>query len=584
MPSTCFGANARNRANRSAIILVLLMTFLPCGVFPGAARAQVREEQPAESSEQQVSEPQAHWALQDESQALRAVAAILGRGFDGAVKVGCELAILTNDQTPYLADQINGKPVWAVHLKDWPVPWSSSPGSRGGATLELTVYVNAESWQLIRLETPWREGATPRLVDPPRHRAEQQMWSHGHEVYHGFADPRAAVSFADALDGVKQKTMDPLHANQVIAQLLLMSEMGKDPVPRWIITLRGVFPRRGRGKVKSSQLRCIVDANTGALILTTNSPHAGRPRDSIPPSVGAAEPTAMSVEQAAELDPGRFIHSECLEYAQNEQGRPRVLVALERVVRIPTMTMFGAAGVRALFHIGERTPETRDALLRIVVDLGAARSVRSVAAEHLVLWSDDEPLRRRLLVEVEKNFMNGSTASLPLREFGDTAYLRFLERTLAELPDADPSSRRVKAEIAYVSAVNELPDGDLVGLFSRVAPYGEQRFLLQAAIRKGVDRNTLREGAVAYILGEKESDRRDMGLDFLIVRCFATCVFSDEDEALLPGAHEVRERFPASVFESTGHPPPAWTTRSWESLDQFHRRSGFCDQPGTSAP
>lgn len=165
------------------------------------------------------------------------------------------LVRLAQDRTPFLGKKNTGKPAWRVEYGK-------------GSPRVFAVLLEPRQGHLLFLTWPYSSRALPTSRS-----AEKQLRSEG-EVYSGYPDKTPNVSFVAALERLPAK-----EAREIEAVYVLHSHQGSQPKPVWIITLRGLPPIPAHGPhadtVPASQrnhLRYVVDASTGQVLFSTNTP------------------------------------------------------------------------------------------------------------------------------------------------------------------------------------------------------------------------------------------------------------------------------------------------------------------------
>ena len=216
------------------------------------------------------------WTLKQEAQANECARTFLGPAPEETLHFIASPVTLTEDNTPYLESQLIGKPLWHVVLRDFSLRLESSPrGLADKYVRTWDIYLDPVSGRLLKLRSRWPKGEAPMEREPNAELAAKQMRRAGGEIYHGFPRNAPKASFLDALDGMQRDGGNPLIAKQIVAQYVMRSTGGGDPMPVWAITLRGVPPFRshpGMPQDARYEYRYIVDSETGKWISLSNIP------------------------------------------------------------------------------------------------------------------------------------------------------------------------------------------------------------------------------------------------------------------------------------------------------------------------
>lgn len=239
--------------------------------------------------------PQASWFLKTGEAALARAALI--SGIDLA-RGTADLRVWSDDQTPCLAAQLNGKSAWVV--RSTPASITLNP-TTGVQTRELVfnVAMLAETGQLIRLWTDWPEGEPPVWPPCSAKVAAERMAQSGGEVWRGLISPKPRLNFVQVLQGEMASRSGAQIAKQFIAYAVsLDTTIGVSNRAIWSIEERGLPPRPifgppGMRRVKAepnatNHQRHIVFDETGTWWSSTTTPQPDPPPDYVDPSVKPA--------------------------------------------------------------------------------------------------------------------------------------------------------------------------------------------------------------------------------------------------------------------------------------------------------
>ncbi|MEA2030010.1 MAG: hypothetical protein U9N55_00210 [candidate division Zixibacteria bacterium] len=186
--------------------------------------------------------------------------------------------VITDDQTPFLRDSINGRECWQIEiearleLEMWITPDSLRDISR-----KFVVLLDAETGRLVRISSVLAEDYEHKPLKPSAEKAENSL-RQMREIFHGFPDEQPVVSFLEALDHV---VGSPFQAKEIYAWYVVYTLNDREePHPVWWIDLRGIPPvhlidpeRGGNTPIeKLNHQRSVIDAKTGQHIRSSNLP------------------------------------------------------------------------------------------------------------------------------------------------------------------------------------------------------------------------------------------------------------------------------------------------------------------------
>jgi len=223
--------------------------------------------------------PQSTWQLRDQAAATDRARAVFGAPFDGVRTKSAKLSILEGDRTPFLWGQANGRAVWVVRASDFDLELQL-PDGRQGKVLRKTFEIcfDAEQGHIVSIATPWPDTESFRLESPEPQAAEVEISRISSSKYVRFVTEPPKISFSEALGIIESKNGMPSSAIQIIGSLVEVSRTGRETKPCWVITFRGVYPRRPTASMKRRgrrfQYRSVLDAQTGKLLFTTSVPPA----------------------------------------------------------------------------------------------------------------------------------------------------------------------------------------------------------------------------------------------------------------------------------------------------------------------
>lgn len=221
------------------------------------------------------------WRLKLSGEAKLRACRLIGLTGEQGSRMDTSLVTLTQDNTPFLSDSLVGRDLWHIRLRDWSFELKSvAEGYKDTRNRTADIYLDPIDGRLLKLKTHWAKGERKMPPEVSAKVGAEQMLHAGHERYHGFPTEDPKISFLDALDSIFRWGDDPFAARQVVAHYVMWSRMEREPRPVWAVMLRGVpviKPIPGTPDDALDQYTYIVDAETGQLMLVTNTPRPERP-------------------------------------------------------------------------------------------------------------------------------------------------------------------------------------------------------------------------------------------------------------------------------------------------------------------
>lgn len=201
---------------------------------------------------------------------------ILGAPRELASTAEAELVILETDDTPFLHEQVVGRPLWEIVIPKWKLKFKSAKGAEDAFERTFDVLVDPENGNVLRVASRWPQGVAGEPLDIPAQSAEDQMGRRS-EKYHGFPAEAPRITFAQALEVVYGPGVgNPLVAKRITGRYVVQSAPRGGPSPVWAITLEGIkrqVPSPPGSRPRSiSRIRNIVDARTGEWLRATTIP------------------------------------------------------------------------------------------------------------------------------------------------------------------------------------------------------------------------------------------------------------------------------------------------------------------------
>ncbi len=180
---------------------------------------------------------------------------------------------IQGDNTPFLADSLNGREAWKVRFDqvDIRTPLAITRNDDLWDKRDFEVVLNRLGGQIITIRSV--SGAPSLWPELSADSAARQLLNEGGERYLGLVDSLPKITFIEALNAAVGGK--PLVAEEIIGQCVMYSRKGEKPRPVWIITTRGVPPielthySHRTSKGVKDRYRCVVDATTGEWEMLT---------------------------------------------------------------------------------------------------------------------------------------------------------------------------------------------------------------------------------------------------------------------------------------------------------------------------
>lgn len=188
--------------------------------------------------------------------------------------------VIRSSNLPFLAAQVIGKAAWQVSYGKSALKLKSvAPGFHDQFPREFQVVLLEDTGQLVSVLAPYK-GIAPEMREPPSAASAERQLRGDAEMYTGLPYEDPEFNFLQALDVVLTRgSGSPLLAKAIDAVYVMDTSMGTAPHPAWAITLRGLPPFQARGAHGNSvpewqrnHMRNVIDALTGALLFSTNTP------------------------------------------------------------------------------------------------------------------------------------------------------------------------------------------------------------------------------------------------------------------------------------------------------------------------
>ena len=341
----------KNRTKQIVSFTVVTIFFIALGIS-AAIGPRLYQQNSNEQSKGAEIKSRATWRVENEQQAIAQVIEIAGVPEDLRSGMSGNLVTLAEDNTPFLSEQIIGRPLWQVVIQKWRLHLDSAiPGFEDRYERTFDVLVDPINGNILKIASRWPEGIPQMAPEPPAWSAQEQMGRSGLEKYHSFPQERAAITFLKALDIVLSEGVgSPLVAKQILGQYVVQSKMQGEPRPVWAITLRGIRilrspPPPPPGAARSERLyvlnrmRNIVHAQTGQWLSAGISPQpilgASSTRPNQPPPPPSPPPSVTfdlsSPSDGQEVVPGSIIQWTITATASTDDNFGLALVAVDLV-------------------------------------------------------------------------------------------------------------------------------------------------------------------------------------------------------------------------------------------------------------
>lgn len=218
------------------------------------------------------------WRIRSAEQSMAQARKALGLPKENTLLMNTTLVALQHENTPYLNQELIGRPLWHVVLQNWSAEVKSTPSwLKDPYRRTLDIFLDPRTGQIVKIKSRWPEGEPPMADELSAGEAVEEMRRAGNEIYHGFPTTTPRVTFLDALDSMQRESGTcALAARQIVGRYVVWSRMGRKPKTVWAITVRGVPPRKappGAPQEPIYQYREIVDAETGNVLCGSNIPH-----------------------------------------------------------------------------------------------------------------------------------------------------------------------------------------------------------------------------------------------------------------------------------------------------------------------
>jgi hypothetical protein len=180
-------------------------------------------------------------------------------------------ALITDTSTPFIADQIDGRPVWVVKFKNVILSLENVPAEiEADYPKDFDIFLDSVTGLPLKVISGSKEEIY-RL--PTRQEAEQLLSSTG-ERYSGIPANPPRISFHEALNRCEKY---PVFAKEIIVNYVLYSQVHYTELrPAWVIYLRGLPPLTDRNEIPlqyRTNMRFVIDAETGHGLWRNNLPY-----------------------------------------------------------------------------------------------------------------------------------------------------------------------------------------------------------------------------------------------------------------------------------------------------------------------
>jgi len=222
-------------------------------------------------------EDRSKWSIKERGAAIAHARRILGLPQKPDPPASAELITVVQDNTPYLSEQVVGRPIWHVVVEKCRIVLPSGADALEDAyERTFDILIDPRNGALLRISSRLPEGVPALPREASATSATEQMMNAGPERYHAFIAGAPAITFHEALVGIMQSAGDPLRAKQLVGQYVLWSRLDWEPKPAWAVTANGIPPFEaaypGVPVEARNHMRYIVDSETGKELCGTTTP------------------------------------------------------------------------------------------------------------------------------------------------------------------------------------------------------------------------------------------------------------------------------------------------------------------------
>jgi len=182
------------------------------------------------------------------------------RGFDKNSITAVQRDTLTDDQTPFLSDWVNGRPLWKIHIEGLLLYYKKFE-ERDSISKDMDIYLDSITGALIRVNIYSAQKNSLTLRAPTAKEAENQMRS---EKYYSFPEALPKAKFLD-FAGLATR-----YSAFTSAQLVIYSCGKAEPKPTWIVDY--IFPAGAPDMLRDTHTRQFKSAATGEVMSATTIP------------------------------------------------------------------------------------------------------------------------------------------------------------------------------------------------------------------------------------------------------------------------------------------------------------------------
>lgn len=181
---------------------------------------------------------------------------------------------LLEDATPFLGLRNTGKNVWRVTYPKTPHSFQRS----------FVVVIDAQTGHMLFIDSFDDRNKTADVLAMPKTSDATDQLSEEGEKYSDYPDRNPEIRFEKAIETlVATGNTASIKAWQIHAVYVMHSRNSSNAEPRWIVTLNGIPAIAGHGRggeqvpiAQRNHIRHVVDATTGKLMFSTNSPQRRR--------------------------------------------------------------------------------------------------------------------------------------------------------------------------------------------------------------------------------------------------------------------------------------------------------------------
>lgn len=218
-------------------------------------------------------------AINSDSSAIMVANNLTGltRAFDGKHRslyaLASKASRLIDTTTPFIGDSFDGRAAWIVSYPEVLLEYANDSMEKPiRSNKECTVWIDSLSGQFLRAEIHnLDDDATIHHRLPSLEESERQL-SMFREVYVGIPSQQPVINLLEAIEASGHLAVQ---AREITVQYIMYSRQGHEPVPAWVLYMRGLPPLPISQPVPlpvATTQRVVVNALTGEVFPISNLP------------------------------------------------------------------------------------------------------------------------------------------------------------------------------------------------------------------------------------------------------------------------------------------------------------------------